>query len=227
MTAIRTFRIVAFGDSMTLCRAQAPAMRWPALLQARLNRTFQNRRFEVINAGVGGNTSREGLARLGPDVLAHRPNLTLVEFGGNDAVADPGRAVGFAEYDRNLGEIAGRLRAAGSAIAWLSFLPIVDLWHHSGNPANRDAVEKYRPLGGLNQFLHEYRRRTRRFAERHQDLLIDLYAGVRDVLDQDHAARFILPDGVHFTDLGARLAADIVFNGLVRKSGKTVTFRFR
>ncbi len=221
------FIIVAFGDSMTACSSQEPSKRWPALLQARLNRAFPERRFEITNAGVGGNTSREGLARIARDVLAHSPDLTLVEFGGNDATTDPARSVSLAEFNRNLAAIAGHLRKTGSAAAWISFPPVIDLWHSSGRLRSVDAAEKFLPFGGLNWFLNLYRERTRRFALKQQDLFIDLYAALRDALEHDHPARFVLPDGVHFTDLGSTLAADIIFNALVRKTGARLKFRFR
>lgn len=221
------FRIVAFGDSMTKCSAQVPAKRWPALLQSKLNATFKAREFEVINAGVGGNTSREGLARIKTDVLAYSPNLTLVEFGGNDATTDHLRSVSFAEFDRNLSSIARLLKTVGSAIAWLSFPPVLDMWHGANSISSIDAFEKFYPMGGINQYIHEYRRRVRLRAQKNKDLFIDLYGGIRDVLEQDHPARFILSDGVHFTDIGARLAADIVFNSLVtRKSTGRCVFKF-
>ena len=219
------YRIVAFGDSMTRCSAQLSHKRWPFLLQAKLNSAFSDYRFKVINAGIGGNTSREGLARIEADVLVHHPNLTLVEFGGNDASTHPEKAVSFMEYEHNLGAIAKRLRAAGSAIAWLTFPPVIDLWHQSGSPT--DVAEKFLPCGGINQYINEYRRRTRSFAEQSRDLFIDLYEGIRKVLDNDHPARFIRADGVHFTDLGSALAAEIVFQGLIRQSNKRVTFRCR
>jgi len=75
-----TFTIVAFGDSMTECKALAPSARWPGLLQRRLTRARPRLRCEVINAGAGGNTSREGLSRLERDVLRYLPDLTLVQF---------------------------------------------------------------------------------------------------------------------------------------------------
>ena len=97
------FTIVAFGDSMTECKALEPSARWPGLLQRRLNRASAGIRCVVVNAGVGGNTSREGLARLERDVLPHRPDLTLVQFGGNDATPDDalspaGRSEQFASF---------------------------------------------------------------------------------------------------------------------------------
>ncbi|MBN8526974.1 MAG: hypothetical protein J0M02_16695, partial [Planctomycetes bacterium] len=48
----------------------------------------------VINAGIGGNTTTEMLARLQRDVLAHRPDLVVLMAGTNDCcnsakLADP------------------------------------------------------------------------------------------------------------------------------------------
>lgn len=56
----------------------------------------------MINSGVGGNTSREALDRIGKDVLVYRPDLVMVEFGGNDATPDPNREVSPDEFEENL-----------------------------------------------------------------------------------------------------------------------------
>ena len=69
------FTIVAFGDSITEAGHQALHDRWPALLNRLLRDRFANLDIEVINAGVGGNTSREGLRRIDTDVLQHRPDF--------------------------------------------------------------------------------------------------------------------------------------------------------
>jgi lysophospholipase L1-like esterase len=200
---------------MTACAALAPAQRWPVLLQRRLNRAFPEVRFEVINAGVGGNTSREGLARMAQDVLSLRPALTLVQFGGNDATTDAARVVSVAEYGRNLGTIRRRLLAAGSAVGWVTFPPIVDAWHAWSAPGNTAAREKFLPAGGSDYFLHQYRQRTRVFAQRHGDLFIDLYGGIRQAIERGGCARFIVPDGVHFTAAGSREAGVIVCRALM------------
>jgi len=204
------FRMVAFGDSMTACAALAPARRWPALLQRRLKRAFPGVRFEVVNAGVGGNTSREGLARIASDVLARQPALTLVQFGGNDATPDPARAVGLAAFRRNLARIRRRLVEAGSDSAWVTFPPVIDVWHGWSAPDNAPARAKFFPAGGLNSYLHAYRRFTQAFATRHQDLFVDLYAGMREATEREGCPRYIVPDGVHFTDAGSQAACAVV-----------------
>ena len=70
--------VVAFGDSITLAKRQEPEARWAALVETDLRQRAGESTVRVVNAGVGGNTSREGLARIDADVLAHAPDLVPV-----------------------------------------------------------------------------------------------------------------------------------------------------
>jgi acyl-CoA thioesterase I len=68
--------IVCLGDSITSGVGASPGPAYPELLQSRLGT-------EVINQGVPGDTTEEGLARV-DEALAADPWLVVVELGGND-----------------------------------------------------------------------------------------------------------------------------------------------
>lgn len=71
----------------------------------------------LINAGVAGKNARHGLERLERDVLAHKPDLTVVCFGLNDCGAGE---EGLAAYTVALGQIFDGLTAAGSEIIFMT-----------------------------------------------------------------------------------------------------------
>lgn len=71
----------------------------------------------LINAGVAGKNARHGLERLERDVLAHKPDLTVVCFGLNDCGAGE---QGIEAYVAALGQIFDGLSAAGSEIIFMT-----------------------------------------------------------------------------------------------------------
>lgn len=64
----------------------------------------------VINAGVGGNFSDDGLARIQPDVLDKKPDFCCVMFGTNDVTNSRKGKEALEHYKQNLREIVNKLR---------------------------------------------------------------------------------------------------------------------
>jgi acyl-CoA thioesterase I len=95
-------RIVALGDSLTAGFGLAVDESFPVRLQAWLRDHGLDA--EVVNAGVSGDTSAGGLARLDWS-LALPADAVLVEFGANDAL----RGIDPKETYKNLDEILSRL----------------------------------------------------------------------------------------------------------------------
>jgi acyl-CoA thioesterase-1 len=93
--------IVAFGDSLTSIGEEDGAS-YPDFLQKDLLR--DGFRYRVVNLGVGGNTTKDGLARV-KDVLAQRPALVIVGLGGNDGL----RGEPVAQMRANLDQILATL----------------------------------------------------------------------------------------------------------------------
>ncbi len=83
-------RILALGDSLTAGFGLAAEEAFPARLEQRLR--SEGRDVRLINAGVSGDTSAGGLARL-DWALAEKPDLAIIELGANDGLRglDPQR----------------------------------------------------------------------------------------------------------------------------------------
>ena len=71
----------------------------------------------MINAGISGSNAPHGLERLERDVLAHHPDLTVVCFGLNDAMAGPD---GLQNYTNALEAIFLRLQEADCEIIFMT-----------------------------------------------------------------------------------------------------------
>lgn len=99
-------RIVAFGDSLTAGLGVSADESYPAQLQRRLDELQY--RYRVINAGVSGETTAGGLRRVSW-VLKSRPELVILELGGNDGL----RGLSLDQTRDNLDRIIQRLRQAG------------------------------------------------------------------------------------------------------------------
>jgi lysophospholipase L1-like esterase len=69
--------VVAFGDSLTAGYQVDAADSYPAQLASLLGR-------EILNRGVSGNSTADGLARLERDVLSESPGIVLLSLGAND-----------------------------------------------------------------------------------------------------------------------------------------------
>jgi acyl-CoA thioesterase-1 len=96
-------RIVALGDSLTAGLGLPPEAAYPSLLQQRLN--HEGLQYEMVNAGVSGDTSAGGLSRL-DWALDGDVRVLIVALGGNDAL----RGLPVEELRRNVAAIVERAR---------------------------------------------------------------------------------------------------------------------
>lgn len=97
--------IVCFGDSLTAGYGADPGHSYPDYLQQKLD--SRGYRYRVINKGISGDTTKDGIARL-HDVLAAHPSIAVVEFGGNDGL----RGLPITATRANLDQIITTLQTA-------------------------------------------------------------------------------------------------------------------
>ncbi len=102
-------RIVALGDSLTAGYGLEPQQAWPALLQERLR--SKGYAYELVNAGVTGDTSAGGLRRLDWS-LDGDVRVLVVALGANDGL----RGLPLDELRSNVGAIVDRAQARGARV---------------------------------------------------------------------------------------------------------------
>lgn len=157
-------KLAILGDSLAAGYGLAPAQAIPARLQSALKEKGRN--VTIINHGVSGDTTAGGVERL-DWMLGDKPDIVLVELGGNDGL----RALDPAATERNLDTIVTRLKAAGVTV-WLA-----------GMLAPRNFGPEYaQQFDGL----------FKRVADRHG---VPFYSFFLDGVAQDPALN--QPDGIH------------------------------
>jgi acyl-CoA thioesterase-1 len=101
--------IVCFGDSLTAGYGADIGKSYPDYLQAGLN--AKGYHYRVVNQGISGNTTKDGVERL-DTILALKPAIVVVEFGGNDGL----RGLPIQDSRANLDKIIGALKSSGAKI---------------------------------------------------------------------------------------------------------------
>lgn len=133
-----------------------------------------------INRGIGGQTTKEMLARFDADVIAARPRVVVILAGTNDIAGNSGPTTED-EIAGRIAAMADKARAAGIRVVLVSVLP-ADRYYWA--PALQPAAR-----------IVELNRRIAAIAARHGDLFVDLHTTMADAgqgLKREYGA-----DGVH------------------------------
>ncbi|WP_043701683.1 arylesterase [Tepidimonas taiwanensis] len=105
--------ILVVGDSLSAEYGLARGSGWVALLEQRLQRQRPGAR--VVNASVSGDTTAGGRSRLPALLERHRPDIVILELGGNDAL----RGLPLATTRDNLRAMIRASRDAGARVLLL------------------------------------------------------------------------------------------------------------
>lgn len=188
--------ILAFGDSLTARSG------WVNMLGAHIGT-------EVINAGVGGDTTVNGMARFEKDVLAKKPDVALICFGMNDQaqVISSGKPnISLAAYTANLTHFVTELQKIGTDV-------ILICPHDAYNGAGYYVSGSYGldyAYGNMKDFCEA----MRQVAIEYQCDIIDIYA---ETQDEDMRAFLNAGDGIHQSTTGHTLWTEYVRNYLQAK----------
>ena len=185
-------KIACHGDSLTEASELNKNYTWPILLENRLN-------LNVINSGIGGDTSAGLLGRFYHDVVQHQPDLVVILGGTNDLW-----------WDLEINLIQANIFAMACQAQFHKITPIVGL----PLPLLLENIrhqEMMAPIAGWQQCVRKL-----------FDLVAALTASARQsdiaCLDFYHpflgkngetVAKYYLEDGLHPNKLGHRLMAEV------------------
>ena len=109
-------KIVAFGDSLTAGFGLSEKESYPYLLQKRLDKDGFN--YEVVNAGVSGETSLGGLERIDWVLEQKNVEVLILELGANDLL----RGLSVEKMKDNLERIITRSKEKGVRVLFCGML---------------------------------------------------------------------------------------------------------
>ncbi len=135
--------IVCLGDSVTGVYYHTGGRRaYPEMLEIAIRMAVPQAQVKVINAGISGHTTTQGLARLDRDVLQHKPALVTVSFGLNDVVRVPEE-----QFVSNLETLVARCREAKAQVVLCTPNAVITT---SSRPVEKVSryCDKIRELGG-------------------------------------------------------------------------------
>ena len=198
-------KVVAFGDSTTQIR-NVNGTRLQVYADVLSMDLWQyGIGVRMLNEGIGGNKTNQGIARFTNDVLNHNPDVVVIQFGINDSYDDnPVDGIprlDIDSYEANLRQMVTTARTNG-------IKPILMTSNLVDDRAN-------------TQFLASFLQRCRDVAADMDVPLVDVYQGFQDYETNENSASGetnsrskllieTMPSGVHPDLYGQRRGADLL-----------------
>lgn len=170
---------------------------------------------QVLNKGIGGNTTVDLLGRLDRDVISEQPDLVLLMVGTNDLL-NSRKMLSFVEYRKNIIQIIEKLKKSNVELVLMSPPPVDSVYlfqrHDRGKfitppdeklEAARDMLEKMSSEYGCH-FIDVFSYfRGNGIPEHNKD----------DIIRNEHNSDSA--DGVHLTKKGNQLLGSFIFKNLL------------
>lgn len=175
-------KIIAFGDSLTAGFGLAEKESYPYLLQEKLRADGYD--YEVVNAGVSGDTSAGGLERIDWSLEQDNAQILILELGANDML----RGLSVPQMKTNLDRIIKKAKAKNVTVLLCGLFP-------PDAPVTKDQ----------NTFAVAYRDLAKENNVAFLPFLLENVGGVK-TLNQ--------PDGIHPNFEGEKIMTDNVYKSL-------------
>ena len=175
-------KVVVLGDSLSAGYGLLEAQAYPSLLQAKLD--AEGYKWEVVNAGISGDTSAAGLQRVDWALGQGDVRILILELGANDGL----RGLAVSEMKKNLAGIIEAAQAKGISVML----------------AGMEAPPNFGPEYTVS-FRQAYRDLAKQYKVTFLPFLLDRVAG-NPSLNQG--------DGIHPNVEGSAIVADTVWNVL-------------
>jgi lysophospholipase L1-like esterase len=203
--------VVAFGDSTTATRDTVDRVYVQRLADLLAKQDLAVR---VINAGIRGNTTEDGLKRFEKDVLARDPDHVIIQFGLNDSAIDvrDGKTEprsSLESFEKNLAHFVRTLKSKG--VKAILMTPNAMIWTDKLKEVNGMPPYDTEDPWGLNVMNARYAAAVRNVAEDNAVPLVDIYRYFEeyDRVEGQRAADLLL-DGMHPNDTGHHLIASLL-----------------
>jgi acyl-CoA thioesterase-1 len=176
-------RICFLGDSIT------DGDTYPRLVETALNRAGIE--CKSINAGYGGNTAEQMLARVDKDVLANKPTLVTINSGANDAM----RGVAPEVFEKATREKIEKIKAAGIPMILVTQCGVTGKSHEKGEAA-------------LVQYNEIYHKLAKEYGLR----IADVFTSHREAIARGEEIMDV--DGLHPAQRGQQLIAQAILDAI-------------
>lgn len=187
--------IVCFGDSLTFGYGVDPKITFASRLAKQLPEQFPQIQWTVVNSGINGDTTREGLERLDRDVLKHNPHIVILFLGSNDCALSEDQYRPMAEFQSNLVKITQRIQSHNNHSGLNDSKPVL-LFITPPPMVDTD----FMPFT-TNSRLKEYSEKMKEIAKRLRCICIDFF---EDLLAESNGKieDYTQIDGIHLNKAG-------------------------
>jgi acyl-CoA thioesterase I len=128
--------ILVVGDSLSAAYGLPSDQGWTTLLNRRI--AMERLPYRVVNASISGDTTANGLARLPRALAEHRPDIVIIELGGNDGL----RGLSLVQMKHNIESMIRKARAAGAKVLLVG----IELPPNYGRPYTERFHRSYREI---------------------------------------------------------------------------------